>query len=205
MMKKDSMIIYRKFYEAIKNLPENSRLEIYEAIFELGLNYKEVKLNGISKSFFDIIKPKIESNNKKAEAGIRSGKLGAEHGKKGGRPTANKPSINPQVKKTKPNDVKASVAESKEQDYTKWTAEDFRNDITKNQADYSNELLAEFFLNWSEKGRGGKMKFQLQKTWETKLRLRKWKLLNYSKIQTTKSSNNNYNKDSVVNLPLWNQ
>ena len=211
------MVVYRSFYEAIKELPEHARLEVYEAIFELGLNYKEVKLSGISKSFFDIIKPKIESNNKKAEAGIKSGKLGAKHGKKGGRPPVNKPPKKPTVKPSKKpqetsNQKQLSMIDSEELavdktniDYTKWTVDDFKKDITKNQANYSNELLTEFFLNWSEKGTGGKMKFQLQKTWETKLRLKKWELLNYSKIETKKISNNNYNNSTVKNLELWNK
>jgi hypothetical protein len=89
--------------------------------------------------------------------------------------------------------------------YKSWTVEDFKKDITENKGEYTSEMLRAFYTHWTEKNTTGKMRFQLEKTWETKLRLRKWSSNNFNKIQTTKSSNNNYNKDSVVNLPLWNK
>lgn len=62
---RDSYIFYRSFYEAIKELPKENQLEIYNAIAEYSLNFKEVKLSGLSKTIFTLIKPQLEANNKK--------------------------------------------------------------------------------------------------------------------------------------------
>jgi hypothetical protein len=91
---KESAIFYQSFYEAIKDLPSESQAEIYNAIFEYALNFKELELNGISKTIFTLVKPQIQANNKK----YKIGKLGGEYGKLGGRgkkETGKKPHTNP--------------------------------------------------------------------------------------------------------------
>ena len=42
---KDTMIFYRSFYEALKELNESDRLAIYDAIFSYGLDQIEPQLN----------------------------------------------------------------------------------------------------------------------------------------------------------------
>jgi len=42
-MKRDSMIIYRSFYEAIKELPKENQAEVWSAVYELGLNGKTIQ------------------------------------------------------------------------------------------------------------------------------------------------------------------
>lgn len=64
-MKRDSMIIYRSFYEAIKELPKENQAEVWSAVYELGLNGKTIQLEGISKTIFTLIAPQIEANYKK--------------------------------------------------------------------------------------------------------------------------------------------
>lgn len=59
------MIIYRSFYEAIKELPIENQWEIYDAIFSFWLDFKEPKLNWISKTIRTLIKPQIEANQVK--------------------------------------------------------------------------------------------------------------------------------------------
>ena len=51
-MERDSMIIYRSFYEAIKELPKENQAEVWNAVYELGLNGNYVSLSGISKTIF---------------------------------------------------------------------------------------------------------------------------------------------------------
>jgi hypothetical protein len=41
-------------------------------------------------------------------------------------------------------------------------------------SDYSKEMLEDFIRYWIEKNKAGKMKWELQKTWETNLRLATW-------------------------------
>lgn len=68
---RDSAIFYRSFYESIKELPTENQLEIYNAIFELSLNLKEVELSGLSKAIFTLIKPNIEANIKRYQNGTQ--------------------------------------------------------------------------------------------------------------------------------------
>lgn len=79
----DSMIFYRSFYEAIKDLPDQTQLEVLHAVFEYALNDETVQeLSPIANAMFTLIKPQIDANNQKKE----NGKKGAEFGKLGGRP-----------------------------------------------------------------------------------------------------------------------
>jgi hypothetical protein len=61
-MKRESMIIYRSFFEAIKDLPKENQAEVWNAIFEYGLDFKEPKLKGISNTIFTLIKPQLDAN-----------------------------------------------------------------------------------------------------------------------------------------------
>jgi len=65
MAMRESMIIYRSFFEAIKELTKEQQADVWNAVYELGLNNNEVQLTGISKTIFTLIKPQIEANIKK--------------------------------------------------------------------------------------------------------------------------------------------
>lgn len=60
--KRDSMIFYRSFYEAIKELSKEQQGEIYNAIFSYGLDFTEPILTGVSKTVWTLIKPQIDAN-----------------------------------------------------------------------------------------------------------------------------------------------
>lgn len=68
---RDSSIFYRSFYEAINELPDINKLEVYTAIFEYSFNFNEIELTGISKTIFTLIKPQLEANKKRFENGIK--------------------------------------------------------------------------------------------------------------------------------------
>ena len=63
--KRDSFIFYRSFYEALQDLPNQQKLEIYDAICNFSLNFHECELKGISSTIFKLIKPQLEANNKR--------------------------------------------------------------------------------------------------------------------------------------------
>lgn len=89
---RDTFIFYRSFYEMAKEMSDAERLTFFDAICEYALNFKEVELKGIAKICFIGAKPNISANTKR----YQNGKLGAEHGIKGGRPkTPKKPLKNP--------------------------------------------------------------------------------------------------------------
>ena len=65
------MIIYRSFYEAIKELPKENQADVWSAVYEFGLNGKRIELTGISKTIFTLIAPQLEANYKKYLNGIK--------------------------------------------------------------------------------------------------------------------------------------
>lgn len=83
----DSMVFYRSFYEAIKELDESDKVKIYDAIFAYALDGEKEELTGVPKSIFTLIKPQIDANIKRRI----DGKKGAEYGKLGGRPKKENP------------------------------------------------------------------------------------------------------------------
>lgn len=100
---RDSLVFYRSFYEAVKDLPAEEFKEAVSAIMEYGLNDEEQAPSGAAKVFLIMAKPLIDANNIKHE----NGKKGAEFGKLGGRPkkeTPIKPQENPKETPKKPQE-----------------------------------------------------------------------------------------------------
>ncbi len=103
----DSFVFYKSFYEAIAELPNEYRLEIYEVICQYSLYGEVPEMSGITKALFTLMKANIDATEKKYRALL-------ENGKKGGRPkkemideeteTELKPNDNQTITKAKPND-----------------------------------------------------------------------------------------------------
>ena len=218
---KESMVIYRSFFEALKDLPESNRLQVWDAICELGLNGVEVELSGLSKTIFTLIKPQIDANNRRAAAGIENGHKGGEFGKLGGRPPKEKPTNNPQDNPLetpkKPSNVNDNAngngnenyngnendksnsgvsKETKPKSYKQWTLDDFKQSIADNRLDYPKDMLNSFFSYWSELNISGKPKFTAQPTWETPKRLKRW-FDNNSKFTSSKPQQVSFNRSST--------
>lgn len=88
---RDSIIFYRSFYEAIYELEPSVQAEVYTAIFEYSLNFKEMELSGLPKTIFTLIKPQLDANNRRFQ-----------NGKKGGRPSEKEPRKNQRITETEP-------------------------------------------------------------------------------------------------------
>ncbi len=67
--KRDSFVVYRSFYSAISTLPSEHQLEMYRALFEYSLNYKQPELNGVAAGMFSLIKPQLDANIRKYRNG----------------------------------------------------------------------------------------------------------------------------------------
>lgn len=84
-MNRDSFVFYRSFYEAIKNQDDKTISNLFKAICEYALNHNEIELNGIEDLAFQLIKPQLEANFKKAlngyKGGIAKGKQTEANGK----------------------------------------------------------------------------------------------------------------------------
>lgn len=72
MEKRESMIFYRSFYEAIKELPYELQGEIYGAIFKYGFDFVETELQGVAKTIWTLVKPQIDANIKRFENGKKA-------------------------------------------------------------------------------------------------------------------------------------
>lgn len=98
---RDSIVFYRSFYEAIKEIPLEEQGVVYNAIYGYALDGIEPELNGIAKAIFLLVKPQIDANNTRYE----NGKKGAEYGKKGGRPKNENPKETPTEPQENPKET----------------------------------------------------------------------------------------------------
>lgn len=74
MTEKNSFIVYRSFYIGIQALKKKDRLQLYDAIFEFGLNHNEIDLKPLPQAMFELIKPQLEANHRKFLNGKKGGK-----------------------------------------------------------------------------------------------------------------------------------
>ena len=169
-MKRDNMIIYRSFYEAIKELKPMDQVRIWEAIYELGLNGIEIELVGIQKTIFTLIKPQIEANIKRYENG-------------------KKPKISKSESKDKQDISKIESNKNNKNNNNNKSLEDRKKDfsiyIDSFKKDYSQELLSDFFEYWTEHGSNDKkMRFEKEKSFGVIRRISTWNKRSGDKYST---------------------
>jgi len=73
--KRDSIVVYRSFYEAAKALGDQEELELYRAIFEFGLDHKNTEMGPMATAMFKLIQPQLEANYKKWQNGNKGGQV----------------------------------------------------------------------------------------------------------------------------------
>ena len=78
MHKLNGFTFYRSYYEAASELPDDLRLEFYDAVLKYGLDGVEKEHSGMAKAMFSLVKPNLESSRNKSKAG----KLGGESERK---------------------------------------------------------------------------------------------------------------------------
>ncbi len=167
-MERDSMIFYRSFYESVNGLSPVIKAELYDAIFEYGLNFKEIEFtNEISKALFTLIKPQLDANIKRFENGKKpktkqnESKNEAKHKQNESKVEANNNvNVNDNVNK---ND---SIEERKLK---------FANSLSAFLETYGRDLLNDFYFYWTEHGTNDKkLRFEKEKTFGIEQRLRTW-------------------------------
>ena len=75
---RDSVVFYRSFYDAIKDLPDDQLAKSFKAIMEYGLNGNEPDTNGLEKTIYLLTKPQIDANNKRYLNGTKGGRKKSE-------------------------------------------------------------------------------------------------------------------------------
>lgn len=96
---RESIVFYRSFYEAIKELPAEEFRNAVMAIMEYGLNDSEIDTSGVAKAILIMAKPQIDKNNKRYENGLRGG-IKPKQNQNGTKP---EPNSNQTVTKVEPN------------------------------------------------------------------------------------------------------
>lgn len=78
----NSLTFYRSFYEAIKNLNQEQRLQLYDAIFQYQFEDKIIQFDDpILNSFWTLIQPNIDASNSKKLAGAKGGRPSSKNKK----------------------------------------------------------------------------------------------------------------------------
>ena len=106
---RESFVFYQSFYEALKELPDNVRLKLYDMIAVYALTGEESDCSGIEKAVFSLIKPQIKANNQRYLNGCNGGKPKGKSNPKNNEEdnqeiTETKPKRNRKITKPKPNE-----------------------------------------------------------------------------------------------------
>lgn len=127
---------------------------------------------------FEIIDGKY--THKSVNKRLRKTLANRENGKKGGRPKKNPE--NPE--KNPPLENKVNIIENKSKEILPPSAtrtleirkKDFYDSLSQYVTEYGKQTVREFFDYWTEPTNSGKkMKFELERTWDSKLRLNTWR------------------------------
>lgn len=78
---RDGFIFYESFRSAMKDLPAETQLLLYNAIADYALYDIEPDFdtNGIARGFFALMRPQIDANNRRRDAGARGGRPVKSH------------------------------------------------------------------------------------------------------------------------------
>ena len=76
------------------------------------------------------------------------------------------------------------------------TEPEFYQEVLKFKGKFTSQMLEEFFDYWREQDARGRMRFQLQDTWDTNLRLKKWARNNFGS-----QPQGSFGKTPVVEMP----
>jgi hypothetical protein len=190
MKSRDSMVLYRSFYDAIKLLPDDTQLEIFRAIFEFGLDGIEPELSKSALPFWLLIKPNLQANRTKWESGSKAKR------KQGG-------SKNEAKHKQKASETEANVDVDVDVDKDENEEVDVKvdlSDLSKFESKYDKQMLADFQAYWTETDQKGKMRFQAEKFFDISRRLATWARNQSSFSKNQKNASTSF---PAENSPSW--
>lgn len=167
-MKTDSFIFYRSFYEAIKEIPDDERLKVYDAICEYALNHTDTANTAISKGMMTLITPQLDANFKRRVNGSLGGrpkaaqsneeledKAGNQGEKQNLDETKNKPNKNQEITIDKPNvnvndNVNVNVNVNNKTRFVKPSVDEIKAYCDSRQNDIDPEEFIDFYQskNW---------------------------------------------------------
>jgi hypothetical protein len=70
---RNSFVFYRSFKDSLKDLSNEDKLIMYEAICDYSLDQKEPQLTGFPNALFILIRPNLDANLKRWQNGCKGG------------------------------------------------------------------------------------------------------------------------------------
>ena len=110
---RDSFVFYRSFLDGLNAIPKKDRLACYEAIVNYALNDKDETGDGVAAGVLNLVKPIIDANSRKAEAGRKGGQARASKAQ------ANASKVKQEASKAKLNRKEEIVNSKKEKEKEK--------------------------------------------------------------------------------------
>lgn len=77
-MERNSIVFYRSFYEAMRELEPATKSQVFDAIMAFSFDAAEIPLTGIAKTVFILIRPQLEANMRRYENGMKPKRKKAE-------------------------------------------------------------------------------------------------------------------------------
>ena len=191
-MAKETFIFRKEWKDAISVLPDEVRLEIYEAIIEYGtsgklsvlkpmamlaFNFAKVSIDKDSERYSQISQKRANAAKKRNSANSANAANAANeyspHGDNDSDSDSDMSSSNEEQKKEPPKGGKKDAATAAAR--LKERKEDFYNTLIPFVAKYGKEMVRAFFDYWSEPNKSNsKMRYELERTWDLSRRLGTW-------------------------------
>jgi hypothetical protein len=155
-MERNSIVFYRSFFEAMKELEPKMKSDVFDAIMEFSFSGKEIELTGISKTVFILIKPQLQANMRRYENGMKpKRKREAEEKQEESETETNKN----KNKNKNENTNDKFVAPSLQEVETFFAENNFKLEVARNAFHYYNEAnwkdsRGKSIQNWKQKMRG---------------------------------------------------
>ena len=178
---KNSFLLYTDLWHTLKYCNDENLGKLTRLIFEYETNGTTIDVEHPLFFLFNPIKVQLDRDKEKYESIIESRSIAgkASAAKRGRRRNKDKHLLTDddtcQQDDTNPT---LNENESVSVNYKKINSEDFKKELAMYRGEFSDEMLRQFFIYWSEEDSKGKMRMQLQKTWTTRNRLVRWQLNN---------------------------
>lgn len=189
---KESFLLYKSFYDPIKELSIEDKGHLLDAIFKYQIEGIEPMNTSRIYMPFMFFKNQFRLDDAKYQKIVERNKL---NGSKGGRPRNPKQPKKPSGLSGNPKNPSEPKKPDNEKDNVNEKEKEFKELVFYFSNQYPLKTLNDFFDYWSEWNKSKtKMKFQMQKTWDLNRRLKRWVSNDFNK-------SNGQNKENVEYTP----
>ncbi len=180
-MAKDTFIFRKEWKDAISGLPDEVRLEIYEAIIEYGTSGKLSVLKPMAMLAFNFAKVSLDKDSERYSQISQKRSNAAKKRNAANAASADSPhgdndsdmSSSDEEHKKPPKGGKKDAATAAAR--LNERKEDFYNSLIPYVTQYGKDMVRAFFDYWSEPNKSNsKMRFELERTWDLARRLGTW-------------------------------